>query len=470
MTRRFTLRSGYVGNFLALVSGEIVSRGVAFIATAVLAYRLGPDGFGILGFAAALTGYLVTAVTGGLRDLATREIARRPQEAARLASSIVRFRLWLGLVSLLVAFAVAALLPKPPLVRATVALSAVSLLPLALNTSWAYRALERSWLVSASLVLAQLVFAAGVVVLVHGPADLLRVPILQAVGELAAAFLLLPLLIGAWRAGSASEGATAMRGAGTITASRILRTLIVTSDVVILSFLANDYQVGLYSAAYRLCFLLTAVAVSTHVALLPQLARAHDNPVKGSQVLASSLWLSGTIGLPLVLGGVLVAPDLLSFLFGPEFRAGGGALRILLAGTGLLFLHGAFNQVLLVRGRLGLQTKIVGVAAAVNLVLNFLLIPRYGILGAALATLTAEGIILVTQAATVVRWGWRPKLHHLAQSLVSAGAMAGLLVVLPGSMHVLLRIILGGVAYLTTLGLTGGVPSDTRQELGSAGA
>lgn len=457
-----------IANFLSLGAGDVAARVVAFFATALLARRLGAEGFGILGFATALTSYLIIAVSMGLQDLAAREVARRPDDAPRIAAGVIRVRLWLGLAGFALVGGLAALLPKPPIVRAAVALSALALLPLALNTAWAYKALERTRRVGAGLLLSQLVLAAGVLFLVHRPSDLLRVPVLQAVGELAAALLLLPLLRGAWRSGSLHDGLATLRGAGTITASRLLRAIIVTSDVVLLSFLTDDRQVGLYSAAYRVCFLLTAIAVSAHVVFLPGLTRAQANAAEAGEVLARSLWLSWAISLPFVVGGAMVAPDLLALLFGPEYRAGGDAFRLLLVSTGLLFLHGTLHNVLLVRDKLRLQMLIFGSAAAVNLGLNFLLIPVYGVSGAALSTLIAEGVILAAGAWFVGQLGWRPGLRPLVRPLMATVGMGGVLAILPGSVPVAARIAVGGLAYAIALVIVGGLPPEASRLLGLA--
>lgn len=81
------------GNFFSLGAGEVGSRCIAFLATAILARRVGTEGFGILGLAFALTSYLLIVPGAGLQDLATREVAHRPKDASRLAAGVLRFRL-----------------------------------------------------------------------------------------------------------------------------------------------------------------------------------------------------------------------------------------------------------------------------------------------------------------------------------------------------------------------------------------
>ena len=96
----------------------MIARLVGFAGTAYLARVLGPEGFGILGFALAFTGYIALAVDGGFNAVGAREVARRPADAASLAASIVVVRLLLAMAALLGLAIIAYLLPKPGLVSA----------------------------------------------------------------------------------------------------------------------------------------------------------------------------------------------------------------------------------------------------------------------------------------------------------------------------------------------------------------
>src|SRR3989338_9177639 len=88
-----------VNSILSLGSGAIVSRLVAFIGTTYLARTLGPAGFGIIGFAIAICGYLSIAVTAGFDNIGAREVARRPQDASAIAASAIVVKLGLAFIS-----------------------------------------------------------------------------------------------------------------------------------------------------------------------------------------------------------------------------------------------------------------------------------------------------------------------------------------------------------------------------------
>ena len=111
-----------VGNILSLGTCEVTARLIAFLGTSYLARKLGPDGFGVIGFATALFGYLALAVTAGFNDVGSREVARRPHEAATIATSVILVRVALAFVALAAIALVALSLDKPPTVKAVIIL------------------------------------------------------------------------------------------------------------------------------------------------------------------------------------------------------------------------------------------------------------------------------------------------------------------------------------------------------------
>jgi len=451
-----------LGNFAALGSGELLARVVAFAVTATLTRRIGAAGFGELAFASAIAGYLLLVPHLALGDLAGRAVARAPDSAGRIVASVTRVRLAVAGVGIVVVCLLALVLPVSPTVRALIFVSALSAVPQALNAAWGYKALERTGRIGLGLTLGQLVTLGLVLAVVHDPEHLIRVPVAQAFGEVAIALLLLPLVVVTWRAGNWQEGIRLLRGAKAAVLGRMLRTLIVTADMVMLGFLADASKVGLYSAGYRVCFLLTAIAASAHVVFQPALMRAHEDASRAASVLTDALWVAWTVGLPLIVGGVVVAPDLLSLLFGEPFREGHLAFRILLVSIGFLFIHGAVAGSFLARNQLALHARIFGAAAVLNLLLNAFLIRSIDIVGAALATATAEGLILTCSFVMLYRWNWLPRLRPLLNPTLAAIGMLVGLAVMPPDWHVLLRISLAGMIYVALVLIGGGVPPQLR--------
>lgn len=451
-------------SFLSLGGGELLARAVAFVGTAFLARKLGSYGFGVIGFATAIFGYVSIALYTGFGPIGSREVARDPQRAPSLAAGVGALRLLfavvlLGLIGLLTAF-----LDKPPEVELVLLLTSLGFFPLAIGTRWVYKGLGRNRWVGTSLVLAQIVYVAALLVAVRSPDDVYRVPLAQVLGEsVAAAYLLFPLLgesswkidfAGAWKV---------LRASGYLIVSGLLGALVRILDIVLISLLLGETQVGLYSAAYRFCFLVMAVGIALQTAYLPALSRSAQRGARQtSAVVDRALESAASLALPMVAGGWILAEPLLGRLFGAEYAAAGGAFRLLLAGMGFFYLHGILYRVEVAYDRTRVETLIRGVAALVSAALNLLLIPRYGIAGAAFATLVADG--LITGARWVVCWqlGIRIRLAPLAKPAIASAGMAAAMLLAGWRLPWFGLFLVGAIAYLVILALLRGLPRDLR--------
>ncbi|MDQ3080743.1 MAG: hypothetical protein M3R07_00845 [Gemmatimonadota bacterium] len=112
---------GPLSNFIALGTGEVIARAAGFIATALLARRLGVESFRVLGFATATIAYSGLALTGGFGVITAREVARRPEDAARIAADATAVRFLLAVCGVAVVIVVSLYFVESPL-RQTVLL------------------------------------------------------------------------------------------------------------------------------------------------------------------------------------------------------------------------------------------------------------------------------------------------------------------------------------------------------------
>lgn len=444
-----------------------MSRLLAFAATAYLATRLGPDPFGMVGFAFAVVTYLTVFVDSGFVDVGSREVAALDDatEAARLGVGVTLVRTAVAIVCMVGLVLAAPVLEPDPVGRQVLILTGLMIFVAAVDPAWIYKGLRRSVPVGISLVLRRLLYAIFVFTFIEGPDDVLRVPLAQAGGE----------LIGVMWLGGAllASGITMVdlrRGWSTFWASRplmlakLLRTSVVTADVVLLGLMATASDVGLYTADYRFCFLVMALAGSIQVAYLPDVTRPSDGP----RQIASArrhMELSSAVGTPIAVGGVLVAGPLLGLVFGADYLPATTALQILLLSVGLLFVFAPLHNLLLARGQLGLETRAVAVAAGINLLLNLWWIPHYGIAGAAMATLVAEALILAL-SAIAVRDALTELSKPLVRPLLACVAMTVVLLLLGPGRSPLLTIPVGVVTYAGCLIWIGGLPADTQGVVG----
>jgi O-antigen/teichoic acid export membrane protein len=169
------------------------------------------------------------------------------------------------------------------------------------------------------------------------------------------------------------------------------------ADTFLLSVLRSPAEVGIYNAALRTTLLLNLVAVSVNALYAPIIADHHhqgrDQEIH--LILKTLLRWCLTFALPIVFAMAFLSGEILS-LWGPEFMTGSTALSIL-ALSQLIFIAGnILGLTLLMCGKQYLELGNTVLITILNIALNLMLIPRFGITGAAIAMLASQlmGVLL----------------------------------------------------------------------------
>jgi O-antigen/teichoic acid export membrane protein len=226
-------------------------------------------------------------------------------------------------------------------------------------------------------------------------------------------------------------------------------------DTLIISLYEPYDQVGLYTLAYRmleLTLVFGTVFLTTTFPLLSQ-AVASDEP-RARRTIQLSTDLFVVLGVPLVAGGLVLAPALVELAAGSDFEDATTPLRILLAAGALGWVNGVFGYALIAKDRQLSALWLNGAALAFNVGLNLLLVPRYGIVVAAVVTVASEILILAGSYILMRRYfEFFPVPRTLLPAIVAAAAMAGLLWALDDA-PVLLLLPLGAAVYAGLIWLT----------------
>jgi O-antigen/teichoic acid export membrane protein len=169
-------------------------------------------------------------------------------------------------------------------------------------------------------------------------------------------------------------------------AAAIFQISITWLDVLLVAALRSAREAGIYAAASRFITSGTLVLQAIRLAIAPQLsgmlALQRRKDAEAVHQVATSWVIAGS--WPLYLSLAAFAPLVLT-MFGPEFVAGQAALTVLAIAMLLNMATGNVQSVLLMGGKSSWSLLNLGASLTVNLVLNLLLVPRYGISGAAIA-------------------------------------------------------------------------------------
>jgi O-antigen/teichoic acid export membrane protein len=161
-------------------------------------------------------------------------------------------------------------------------------------------------------------------------------------------------------------------------------------DSIMLGAFRGSAEVGLYTVATSGAFLVSLILAGVNISLSPIVAALYskNNMKKLQEVVEKSarwVFLSGWIvGILVMIFGYWFL-----LIFGIEFIQAKSALNILVIGNIFMSCMGTVAVVLLMTGKERIAMKGFGAGAALNIVLNALFIPQWGIEGAALATATS---------------------------------------------------------------------------------
>ncbi|NDI34860.1 flippase [Chengkuizengella sediminis] len=159
------------------------------------------------------------------------------------------------------------------------------------------------------------------------------------------------------------------------------------TDTVMLGIFYNTEVVGIYSIVLKLSLLISFSLSSINMIILPKFSELYWGGRKQDliKVFRFSAMLTFWLSIPILVITILLSPILLS-VFGENYIVGTIPLTILCIGQCINCCTGSVMQLLNMTGHEKQAKNAIMVSAGVNLVCNALLIPLFGMIGAAIAT------------------------------------------------------------------------------------
>lgn len=155
-------------------------------------------------------------------------------------------------------------------------------------------------------------------------------------------------------------------------------------DVLILSWLTADKNLGQYAVAVQLGELLWQLPAAVLVVLMSKSANSHDSSIILSVCKATRLTFFLTILSSIGLS--IICYYAIEPVFGNEFSGSFQLIMVLIPGLILASVFKSLNAYYAGKGQPYFTIWIMGIAVVINVFLNFLLIPQYDAVGAAVAS------------------------------------------------------------------------------------
>lgn len=425
-----------------------------------LARTVGQDGTGLYAYAWSISAVFVLLGMLGLENYGVRAIARVKDDPAalnRTFSEIYQMQ-WLtagGALLLYVSY-VCFIAGAEKQIAGWLTLMSVSCL---FNLDWLLMGLDQFRPIALRNTFVKLMATAGVFLLVKGPGDLWIYGLIwggsTVVGCLSCwsslrgrvRFQLVP-----WQAALKHLPPCAVLFLSVI-AVQVYRTM----DKIMVGAISGMAQNGLYENAEKIVYCLSGFISAVGTVMLPKVAamqaRGETEAVRRHMALSMELILCMTSAM--AFGLAAVAREFAPLFFGGDF-AYSGVLMIPLGFT-LIFIGFANvirTQWVLPQSRDKIFVRSVTAGAVVNLIVNSLMIPRFGAMGAVVGTLMAEFAVPFTQWVMLrrelpYRRYLRMVMDYALLGLIMVAAVRGAAAVLPGHgwLHLALEVLLGGAVY-----------------------
>lgn len=183
----------------------------------------------------------------------------------------------------------------------------------------------------------------------------------------------------------------------------IIATIGTQADVIMLGFIRNTHEVGIYSIAAQIYTTLVFLPVSLNIAIQPTFVQYYKNSI--------DIWLGRTrktflfLLVPSILlcvALIMPTPYLLPLLFGDKYEASIAVTIVLICAFGFRTLWvSTIHTALISANKIHMLNKITSASLILHVILNFMLIYPLGAIGAAYATLATEAALAIAGSAMI---------------------------------------------------------------------
>ncbi len=401
-----------------MMGEKVFTMGLAMVVSVFVTRYLGPEKYGILSYAVSLTGLFAIATHMGLSGLAVREFVKYPEDHQELLGTILGVK-FVGAILAIVAYLGFVFWTADDyelefwvliLVSGTILIN-----PFEVFDYWFQAKVMAKY---SSLVrgISTIILSIIKLILVYLSANLLAfasVYLIQAVliVGLFAFFFSKKARIPFRNWKFSFKRAKMLMGQGwMIMVGALFAMIYLKIDQVMIRWLVDVKEVGIYSVAVQLSeawYFIPGVIVASLFPKLIELKNEGNGQFENrfQQLLDLLFLISFLIAVVLT----FIARPLIEFLYGVEFIETATILSIHIWAGIFIFMRAAFSKWILVEDAIAFSMITQGAGGVVNILLNLILIPLYGGVGAAIATIISYAMasylsLLFYKKSRVIFW------------------------------------------------------------------
>jgi O-antigen/teichoic acid export membrane protein len=454
-TTKQTIAKNSLWLFLGDIFGRLLRMGLIVYA----ARTLGTSGWGVFSYATSIGILLMSLSDIGISGIITREASQKKEEYTTLISTALVIKAVLLVASIGLVLGISPLISHISQTHGIFLLIATisffdTIRELGFSINRAFEKMEREMVVKTIMNVAILVLGIIFLKINLSPKSM---ALAYAVGSGIGAFIIIFMirnetkqLIGTV---DRKKVGTLLKTAWPFAVITLVAILLANVDTYMLGLWKDASEIGLYASVQRIYAFVAVIPSTIAVATFPLMSRlAHTDQDKFRLTLEKALGVLLAISVPIAVGGALMSRELVLMVFGQAYAAAAPVMLVM-----MLMVIAAFPLILLANAVFAYdrQRSLSGVYIAgmvANIGLNAILIPKFGALGAALATCISNIIMTGSVFIKVRRINPLSIVPTLRTLLVPL--MILVLVVVGAeylSLSPVVTIVLAALAYLLTL-------------------
>lgn len=384
------------GNTAWLIGERAVTLTLALFTSVWVARYLGPSAFGTLSYAIALVGLFGTFTYLGFSGVVTRDLVARPEDRDEILGTTFVLKLAGALAAILIILLLAFLWEPDGATRTLLIILACALPFDAFNVIAFY---YYSKVAARHAVIASMLGALGSAIIklafVAGGLPLVWFAVATAAQALLTALALLFVYRGqghspfGWRA-ARRRSIELLTQSWPLALASVVAAIYLKIDQVMLGQLATPEAVGTYAVAARLSEIWYVLPAAVATSVFPSIVKARMAPSPDYQAKMDKLYkVTLLLGIVIAIPTTLLAGPIVSLLYGPEYRESAAILAIHIWACPGMFMGAILTKWLIAEGYMTFALLRDGLGAVLNIILNWLLIPHYGGIGSAVATVVS---------------------------------------------------------------------------------
>lgn len=363
---------------------------------------LGVEALGKFNFSNSIINYIILIAGLGISTYAIREGARirdKKEEFQNFANQIFTINMISTLISYIIVF-VLLLIPSLQSYCALILILSIQVIFRTIGVDWLYSIYEDYLYITIRSIVFQILSIIFLFMFVHSESDLIFYTLIIVFANVGSNLLnyIHSKKYCNFRLTNKLELKKHLSPILILFASQIAIVIYVSSDVTILGFMKGDYEVGIYSVSVKIYTIIKTFLASMIVVSIPRLSNilGTENNEEFKNVANDIYKTILTISLPAIIGLIILRKEILLIIAGEQYLD--ASLSLVLLSIAIICYLGAYfwGQCILVPNKEEQKVLYITIISAIlNIVLNFILIPIYGLNAAAFTTIVGEGMAFI---------------------------------------------------------------------------